>query len=471
MNVDTMNSRTPAARKVLLAALALVASLTVAAYAGAANKLWLAWDSSSTGCQQQTTDFFNCILDNSNFNTLALQYKYGEALTVGGTAAIGSGCGATDFQCVVNAGGFTPAPYDVVMHFYGTGWQGGTNGTATVVVGGKSVVINTAWVQTGDSCDGQTCSGAHEAYEAATDGVSADCCNGQYGHASCSQCQASCAKYDGNNGNPPYGCYSITCPDGKSYKMELLGAASNEFSAAGCTTLTLTNSCSALHASCTPEADGGSACCSGMTCQYFSMSGQPPYGTACCYGLGATCSTNTDCCGGSNCAGGKCACVPEGQWCLNADECCAGSTCDTTAHKCVTPPPPDAGSPADAGGGGHDAGAAQDSGAARDAGTASADAEVSPDASIGGGNGDTVGVSGPSGSSAGCSCSSVASTSATGDAAWLVLGALGAVLVWSRRRSELSAPLSRAAPGRARAFRRAPRRGHVAERAARVCSG
>ena len=326
---------------------ALVLTFTSAS-ALAANKLWLAWDPSTAGCKQHVTDFFNCILNDSSFNSLSLQYKYGESLTLGGAVALSTTCSPSNFQCVVSAAGFTPAPYDVVMHFYGSSWGGGTNGTATVTVNGKSVFINTAWVQSGSSCDAQTCTGAHEAYEAATDGVSADCCNGQYGHASCTQCQPSCAQFDGNNGNPPWGCYPLVC-NGTTYSMELLGAASNEFSAAGCTKLTVTAACDALHTACTPGTDGGSACCSGTVCENFSMSGQPPYTTACCKAIGASCSANTDCCGGSNCTGGKCACVPKGQWCINSGECCSGSVCDLGAHSCVAAPYGDAGAN-DAGG-------------------------------------------------------------------------------------------------------------------------
>ncbi len=382
--------------------LLLAASLAFARNAEAAGKLWLAWDASTASCKQNTIDFFNCILDDTNFNALALQYRYGEGLTLAGSATLSQSCAPSDFQCVVNATGFRPTAYDVVMHFYGSGWGGGTNGTQTVNVNGSSVLINTAWVQSGDNCNGQTCTGAHEAYEAATDGVSADCCNGQYGHPSCPQCQPSCAQFDGNNGNPPWGCYPFTCPNGVTYSMELLGAASNEFSAAGCTKLTLASTCGAPHAACTPETDGGNPCCSGLSCEYFSLSGQPPYARACCLGIGSSCSVNTDCCGGSNCAGGKCACVPEGQWCINADECCAGSTCDLTAHSCVASPPPDAGSRE---AGSSDAGSSRDGAAPQDA-AASADGAHAPppsnDAEPNAPEGSAD--SPPGGGQGGCSC-------------------------------------------------------------------
>jgi len=417
----------------------------VARNAAAAGKLWLAWDSSTTNCKQATTDFFNCILPDTNFNALALQYQYGEGLSLAGTATISGYCAPADFQCVVGATGFTPTAYDVVMHFYGTGWGGGTNGTQTVSVNGASVLINTAWVQSGNNCGGQTCTGAHEAFEAATDGVSCDCCNGQYGHASCPQCQASCAQYDGNNGNPPWGCYPFTCPNGNTYSMELIGAASNEFSAAGCTMLTLNSSCGALHAACTPGS--GTACCNGLSCEYFSQSGQPPYSTACCLGLGSTCSMNTDCCGGSNCVGGTCACVPAGQWCINADECCSGSTCDLNAHSCVAnppppPPPPDAG-PVDAGAGDsgpppppRDGGSSRDAAPPIDAAVILDGARPPPppqDAGPGapGSNGE---VAAPDNNQGGCSCIAAGENrgSAIGGAGALL--GLGIALTARRRR-------------------------------------
>jgi hypothetical protein len=404
-----------------MAAAFLFASIAFARSAEAGNKLWLAWDSSTTGCKQNTIDFFTCVLDDTNFNALALQYKYGESLTLGGTATLSQYCAPSDLPCVVSAAGFSPAAYDVVMHFYGGSWAGGTNGTATVVVNGKSITVNTAWVQSGNDCSGQTCSGAHEAFEAATDGVSCDCCNGQYGHASCSQCQPSCGQFDGNNGNPPWGCYPFTC-NGTTYSMELIGSASNEFNAAGCTKLTPTSTCDGLHVTCTPAADGGSACCGGLTCEYFSESGKGPYSRACCKPLGAGCGANTDCCGGSNCNGGKCACVPEGQWCINANECCAGSTCDLNSYSCVANPPPDAGSPPDAG---------RERDAAQVVDANAAEASSPPDGDVG----DSEDWTGSSGR--GCSCTEAGSSpgsSGTAGALAALAAAVGLSIARSRRR-------------------------------------
>src|SRR5262249_35773414 len=65
-----------------------------------------------------------------------------------------------------------------------------------------------------------------------------------------------------------------------------------------------------------------------------------PYTTSCCKAVGQSCSANTDCCGGSNCSGGKCGCVAGGGWCINADECCSGFVCDDASHTCTAAPPP-----------------------------------------------------------------------------------------------------------------------------------
>jgi hypothetical protein len=115
-----------------------------------------------------------------------------------------------------------------------------------------------------------------------------------------------------------------------------------------------------VNAPCMQDAD----CCTDLVCRGWSYTGNPPYGTACCKPVGATCTTGTDCCGGSACNSGHCACVADGQWCLNADECCSGDVCDLTQHKCVPAPPPDASVPPDApnGGGSGGSGGSPDAG-------------------------------------------------------------------------------------------------------------
>ncbi|MHB1843402.1 MAG: MYXO-CTERM sorting domain-containing protein [Deltaproteobacteria bacterium] len=216
--------------------LALWLSL-IPGHALAGNRLWLGYNPGTTACASRTTTFFNCILGQTNFNQLATGFPNGESLTVGGSANVS--CNDADFQCVVNQGHFNPAPYDIVMQFTGSGWTGGWNGTTTISVGGRSVFINTALMTSGNSCEGQTCGGAHEAFEAATDGISCDCCNGQVHSSSCPACDSSCGRDNGNGGDPPWGCYQVTC-GGQSYYMELVSKSqAAETDISGCVQLTV----------------------------------------------------------------------------------------------------------------------------------------------------------------------------------------------------------------------------------------
>jgi MYXO-CTERM domain-containing protein len=401
-----------AAACVASAAALIFASSTAAA----SNKLWLAFDSGTASCKDNTTNFFTCLLGSTNFNTLALGYPAGESLTVGGSATLTTSCASTDFQCVVDNAGFTPAPYDVVVHYYGSSWMGGTNGTRTLTVGGKSVIVNVAWVQTGASCNGQTCTGAHEVYEAATDGVSADCCNGQT-PPFCPKCHTDCGVYAGSSSKY---CYPLTC-GGATYQMQLISPYGNEFDSSSCTKLSITGpTCGALHDACAAPAD----CCSGLTCKAWSLSGSPPYDDHCCGDLGTACTRDTDCCGGSNCdtSTHKCACVPKDGWCINADECCSGSSCDLTAHKCVAGVS-DAGPPADAG---HDATTSD---------TAPSDGGVVDDASFDAPTHDGAdGQGGGDDGKGGCSCR-VGPGAGAHDVSAIVLGApLALAAAFARRR-------------------------------------
>src|SRR5262249_30346096 len=155
-------------------------------------------------------------------------------------------------------------------------------------------------------------------------------------------------------------------------------------------------------------------CCTGLICRNWDYDGKPPYVNNCCKPIGADCAKNTDCCGGSNCGGGKCGCVPDGQWCINADECCAGDVCDLNQFKCVPAPPPDAG----AGAGGA--------------------------AASSGGNGGNGGGSSASGDKGGCGC---AVPGAAGEGSMAAIGAaLIAAALGRRIRRRCSAAQTRAKP-------------------------
>lgn len=413
----------------LFALFLALALFGISVQAAAATKLWLAFDGNTGSCKVHVDNFFKCVLEQTNFNTLALKYNNGEPLHLAGSVVLSKYCAPSDFQCVVSTAGFAVTPYDVVVHFYGTSWGGGTNGMRTVTVNGQSVTINVAWVQSGSNCDAQTCTGSHEAFEAATDGVSADCCNGQYNHPSCTKCQPSCAKYDTNNGNPPWGCYDLTCPSG-TYKMELLSdSQANEYSASSCTQLTM-QGCggggTALNQPCNTDSD----CCSGLSCKLWDYDGQPPYSNHCCKDLGQSCSANTDCCGGMNCTSGKCACVPDGQWCLNAGECCGGDVCDTTAHTCVAAS--GAGGAAGSGGAAATAGAAGMAGSsgAAAAGGAGGALEAGVDSGMAG---VPAGEHSRTTTPSGCGCR-LPGEQANGEEGLLAFSLLGLALVAERRR-------------------------------------
>ena len=298
-------------------ALAIAAAPSVAT-ASPNNKLWIAWDGNVSANKTNTTNFFNCILGSTNFNALCTGYQYGRNLSLGGTAVI-NGCASSDWTCVANAAGFQMHNGDVLLHYWaGSGCVTGHNHWNQTVNG---VTINAAEAEVGSSANCQTALGMHEVYEACGDAAAADCCNGQ----TWSPLHANC----GTAAN--YGWYPLTC-GGTTYQAQHVSPSSNEYDISGCENLSA--SCPGLHAGCT---QGGAACCSGMVCEAWSLSGQPPYDDHCCLPLNAACTANTDCCGGSNCNGGHCGCVPDGQWCINANECCGGDTCDLSQHKCVPP--------------------------------------------------------------------------------------------------------------------------------------
>lgn len=88
----------------------------------------------------------------------------------------GTVCAQGDFQCAENHGGWALADFDILLVIAPNGLTGGWNGTATV----NGHPINTGFV--GDSagaCQWQTTYAGHEVFEAQTDGISADCCDGE----------------------------------------------------------------------------------------------------------------------------------------------------------------------------------------------------------------------------------------------------------------------------------------------------
>jgi hypothetical protein len=221
-----------------------------------------------------------------------------------------------------------------VLHYYGGRAGNGVNRTADVIVGGRTITINVATVETGNDCDRQTCLGAHEVFEASNDGNSADCCNGEQ-PPQCPSCDVSCAAFQKKPS-----CYPLEC-GGQTYSMQYLSHAADEFTATGCTKLT-TSACNGrplAHQACDHNV-GESACCDGFACKPWSESGGPPFDDTCCRAAGAACTSEHDCCGAMHCDAtlGTCACTMVGHYCADSAECCAGTMCDPAQHQCVVPP-------------------------------------------------------------------------------------------------------------------------------------
>jgi hypothetical protein len=231
-------------RIVSFAVLALVLSLSSAAHAssGLTRSLWIL----NQGGVAYLADFFQCVLGGTNWNDLANTYAAGESLVFGGmvqrnddpcTSSVGSN---GFYQCAVDAGKFNVTQYDVVLVVVPESGCGGQNGTATVTnpVSGASVVINVAYVRTGTGGACQTVYAGHEVFEAQTDGVSADCCDGETASGGPFNWCSQCGPYD--NGMGPCGQYApggvvgnegwdtIACPNG-TYHYQRVSPANHEF--------------------------------------------------------------------------------------------------------------------------------------------------------------------------------------------------------------------------------------------------
>jgi hypothetical protein len=189
----------------------------------------------------RVADFFSCILGgNSNFNALTNSYNEGESLEWGGqvqrndnpcTSDVGS---QSFFQCAVEAGQFDVRASDVVLVIYpNSGGYGGENGQAPVTnpVDGRTVTIQTAYVASSPDWIYQTIYGMHEVFEAATDGVSADCCNGETsdggpfpwcpGCGSWAEGDGACGKYATGGTVGSLSITTIKCSTGTFYYQQV----------------------------------------------------------------------------------------------------------------------------------------------------------------------------------------------------------------------------------------------------------
>jgi MYXO-CTERM domain-containing protein len=422
-----------------LAILSLSLSFTSAASAssGLTRKLWILNQQGAT----YLSDFFQCVLGGTNWNDLANTYSAGETIVFGGMvqrndAPCTGGVGSTGFyQCAANAGNFDVAQYDVLLVVIPDSGYGGQNGTATLTnpKSGASATVNVAFVRTSPDPIYQTIYGGHEVFEAQTDGVSADCCDGETASGGpmnwCSQCgpydngQGACGKYAGGGAIGTLGIDTIACPNA-TYHYQRVSPASHEFD----------GTCDAIAAKVTPNnpCANVSAANSGVYCGTSNQNGF----------AGGSPNTLYDCQNGwvgstKTCANG-CFIAPSGQ----ADGCNAAAA-------------PDAGAATDAGVvAPHDAATRHPDAAAGPMADASADpvADASAGAQDDAGSGGPTGpgnlgsnqgeadgaangasASATSGESGGCSVGAGESPAAL---AWLVAAA--AALCSRRRRRRVS---------------------------------
>jgi len=244
----------------LALSLSLACSTVASASSGLSKKLWILNQQGAA----YVGDFFDCVLSGTNWNDLANTYAAGETLSLGkqvqrNDAPCTGGVGTTGFyQCAVNAGNFDVSDYDVLLVIIpDPNGYGGQNGTATVTnpVNGKSVLLNVGHVATSPDPKYQTIYGGHEVFEAQTDGVSGDCCDGETASGGpfpwCAQCgdyaggTGVCGKYAPGGTVGTLGIDTIVCPHG-TYQYQRVSPASNEFD----------GTCAAI----APKASAGNPC-------------------------------------------------------------------------------------------------------------------------------------------------------------------------------------------------------------------
>jgi hypothetical protein len=174
----------------------VAAAVLVASPAEAKGNLWLVMHSGvvGLGCQSMLEDFYACLLNASNFNDTVSSYsnainqlRPSQPLDFAGSYVIDTDCGTPDspgwepmLQCVVDAAKLPIQAGDYVMYFPPPGGFDARNCTVcneTPSGGGSKVSIRGGYVQSG-KCDGLTFGGIHETFEAITEGISDDCCNG-----------------------------------------------------------------------------------------------------------------------------------------------------------------------------------------------------------------------------------------------------------------------------------------------------
>src|SRR5262249_12573571 len=72
---------------------------------GSPRKLWIAYESDTKTCVSELTDFWDCMLNHTNFEKLVDTYGTGYRIVWGGAKQVPASCG-TDYACAVSAAGF-----------------------------------------------------------------------------------------------------------------------------------------------------------------------------------------------------------------------------------------------------------------------------------------------------------------------------------------------------------------------------
>jgi hypothetical protein len=219
-----------------------------------AARLWIL----NQGGDPSLEDFFTCMLVSSNWNALATAYAGAPTLTLGKhvlvhpdssgrypcTSQVGS---QGYYQCAADAGAFPIASGDLLLVVQPDGSVGGLDNAfssdPTNIAYGpnhgqmsvtnpftkQSVPIVGAHVGNATSSNPQYLFvyAGHEVFEGQTDGISADCCDGETASGgplpACPDCgpyrtgggYGKCGQYAAPGGS--YGIASITCPSGKAY--------------------------------------------------------------------------------------------------------------------------------------------------------------------------------------------------------------------------------------------------------------
>ncbi|MCC6874832.1 MAG: hypothetical protein IT378_11045 [Sandaracinaceae bacterium] len=216
------------------AALVVLAAAWLPARAHAAN-VFLVWDPPTyAACHGTTEDMFACILGATEFNDVLAGYPGGLRVTVVGSYALPAECHAAGtvpgclsasstavrnmFTCIQSALSLDLHDGDVIMYFTNVGACSG--GYACNAPGMRltapsgAVTVRVGWSRVGNECRCVHAVGLHEVMEAATVGISDDCCNGQ----TLRGLAPSCSALFGPTSSTPYGVTSVRCGPG-TYRL------------------------------------------------------------------------------------------------------------------------------------------------------------------------------------------------------------------------------------------------------------